>query len=185
MWSANAVVEPGVVRNNSLGRNMLLIGEPDGSLSKRAEAIRAALDAGGIGAPVSTDMRSVVWSKLLGNIAFAPGCCLTGATVTDLKTVPELREFCLAIMREAEAVAAALGVTMETTPEQRMEVTPGSQPHKVSMLQDLEAGRPMEIDAILGVPRDLGRMAGVPTPTLDIALGLLRQLARLKGLYGT
>lgn len=183
VWSANAVPEPGVIQNNSDGRNHLRIGEPDGRITPRLEAVQQALASAGLDHPLSTDIRNEIWAKLIGNIAFGPGCCLTGATVIELKTDPDMRAFCLALMREAEAVAAALGTTLDTTPEDRMTIAPGSKPHKVSMLQDLEAGRPMEIDAIVSVPQQLARMTDTPTPTLDIALGLLKQRARLAGLY--
>ncbi len=183
VWSANAVAEPGVVLNNSDGRNQLRIGEPDGTVSPRVEAVHAALASAGIDFPPSTDIRKEIWAKLIGNIVFAPGCCLTGATVMDLKTDPEMRQFCLSLMREAETIANALGTELDTTPEERMEIRPGTKPHKVSMLQDLEAGRPMEVDAIVAVPQQLARMCDIPTPTLDVALGLLKQRARLAGLY--
>lgn len=180
VYSANTVVEPGVVHNASVG-NELRIGEPTGEATDRAGLIQGALASAGLAAP-APDIRQEIWTKLLGNIAYAPVACLTGSTTDQIKTDRELRKLAIEVMNEAIAIAKALGTPLDISAEERVSRR-GSIGHKLSMLQDLEQGRPMEIDSILVVPQELARSTGVETPALDRMLALLKQRARLAGLY--
>lgn len=183
VYSANIVVEPGVVRNNSFRHNQLIIGEPDGSISERCKRINAALDGAGLASPVVDDIRHKIWMKMLGNIAFAPVSTLTSSATADIISDAALRTLCTKIMEEAIAIADALGVRLGINPEERVNSISKISTHKSSMLQDFELGRPMEIHSILSTPQTFGRMKGVPTPNLDIVTALLKQRARSAGLY--
>jgi len=180
-YSANEVTAPGVVENRSSTRNELRIGEPNGERSARVTAINAVLAKAGMAAEVS-DIRSTVWEKLLANIAYGPIACLTGSTITEILEQPDLRSLATDVMGEAIATAAALGTRLDVTAEQRIASTK-STGHKPSILQDLERGRPMEIDAIVAVPQSMAKAAGVATPALDQMSALLKQRARMGGLY--
>ncbi|MBT6275050.1 MAG: 2-dehydropantoate 2-reductase, partial [Chromatiales bacterium] len=176
VYSANEVTAPGVVENRS-ARNQLRIGEPTGEPSERVARINEVLERVEM-AVALTDIRAILWEKLLGNIAFGPIACLTGATITDIRANPELTRLATDIMGEAIATASAVGTPLTVTAEERIGNTRSSG-HKPSMLQDLERGRAMEIDAIATVPRDLARAAGLPTPALDRVLALLQERARV------
>ena len=182
VYSANTVVEPGVVRTNSSGRSRLLIGEPNGSVSERCKRINAALDRAGLADPVVDDIRHRIWAKLLGNIAFAPVCTLTSATIADVISDAALRTLCIKIMEEAAAIADTLGIKLDIDLEERVNSAGRITTHRPSMLQDFELGRPMEIPSILSTPQTFGRMAGVPTPQLDTVIALLKQRSHSAGL---
>jgi 2-dehydropantoate 2-reductase len=182
VYSANTVVEPGVVRANSTGRSRLLIGEPNGSVSKRCKRINAALDRAGLANPVVDDIRHKIWAKLLGNIAFAPVCTLTSATIADVISDAALRTLCIKIMGETVAVADTLGIQLNIDLEKRVDSASAITAHRPSMLQDFDLGRPMEIPSILLTPQTFGRMADLPTPYLDTVIALLKQRARSAGL---
>ncbi|MEM7254547.1 MAG: 2-dehydropantoate 2-reductase [Pseudomonadota bacterium] len=181
VYSANEVVAPGVVQNSSPDRNQLRLGEPTGQPSARVDTLNAALNPAGLAVEVS-DIRRDIWIKLLGNIAYAPIACLTGSTIGQICADEALRDFATGIMEEAIAIADAVGTSLGIDAETRIANTKASN-HKPSMLQDLELGRAMEIDAIVSVPYQMGQEAGLSTPNLRRALGLLRQRARLAGLY--
>ena len=181
VYSANEIVSPGVVEHRSLGRNELRIAEPTGEPSERVDRINEVLTLADMAVPV-TDIRATIWEKLLANIAYGPIACLTGSTITEILDDPSLKALATEIMGEAIETAKALGTSLGVTAEQRISNTKSSG-HKPSILQDLERGRPMEIDAIAGVPQELAKIAGVSTPALDRVLALLRQKARLAGLY--
>ncbi|MGK0172352.1 MAG: 2-dehydropantoate 2-reductase [Gammaproteobacteria bacterium] len=181
VYSANEVVSPGVIQNGSPGRNQLRVGEPNGTDSERVRRINDVLARAGMAADV-TDIRATLWEKLLGNIAFAPIACLTGCTIGDILLDKELRQVAEQLMGEAISVAEAFGTKLGVGAKERLDSAKATA-HKPSMLQDLERGRPMEIDSIVAVPQELGRMANVPTPHLDQALALLKQRARLAGTY--
>ena len=180
-YSANEVTSPGVVENRSSNRNQLRIGEPTGESSARVSEVNAVLEKAGMAAPVS-DIRATVWEKLLANIAYGPIACLTGSTITEILQQPVLKALATEVMGEAIATAAALGTRLDVTAEDRIASTK-STGHKPSILQDLERGRPMEIDAIVAVPQSMAKSAGVNTPALDRISALLSQRARLEGLY--
>ena len=180
--SPNTVIAPGVVQNKANRPAGLLLGEPGGGDRPGTVRLSEALEAAGVRAPVLPNIRQAVWEKLILNIAGAPGCVLTGATVSGFLKDAELRHAMAAAMTEAVAVAAAHGFKLNvdidaaTDPERRPD-------HKSSMLQDLEAGRPMEVDPIVGVPHAFAKAARVPTPTLDVLAPLLRMRAKTAGLY--
>lgn len=156
------VPEPGVIHHTE--GNRISFGEPDGSRSERCRAIAAALIAAGFRCPVSTRFRHEIWVKLLGNVAFNPISALTGATLEEMARHPEVSTLVRELMKETEAVAARLDIDMPISIEQRMAGAEKVGAHKTSMLQDLEAGRPMEIEAVVGAVVELAERLGVQTP---------------------
>ncbi|MBM4197096.1 MAG: 2-dehydropantoate 2-reductase [Gammaproteobacteria bacterium] len=166
------IVAPGVVRH--IEGNRFMLGEPDGSKSARVQALSEAFGAAGMKAPVRTKIRDDIWFKLLGNATFNPVSVLTGATLGRMGSDAGGREVIRTLMREAEAVATALGVEFPMSLEKRIDGATAVGDHKTSMLQDLEAGRPLELDALVGSVTELGRLVNVPTPALDLVLALVR-----------
>jgi 2-dehydropantoate 2-reductase len=183
VYSACTVVEPGVVVSEHANIKVIL-GEPDGRISNRAQALAGLLAAGGMPCPVVPDIRTEVWGKLMGNLANGPLCIASRRSVMETLEDPALRAAAIRMTREAIAIAAAYGCEVKTPPEDRV-ARMVSIAHKPSILQDLELGRPMEIDALLAVPLALARLAGVETPTLDMMIALAKHAARAAGLYGS
>jgi 2-dehydropantoate 2-reductase len=184
VFSSNEVVAPGRIINRSTGLNTLTLGEIDGSLSARVNAISSAVQATRFAAPVTTDIRREVWSKLVSsNVAILPICSLVGQPMTVLGRNPELVALGKAIIGEARAVAASAGHALDIDPEQQFDARRINNPHKPSMLQDLENRRPMEIDAVLVAVQRFARKAGIPTPHLDAVTAILKQQASDAGLY--
>src|SRR5476651_109744 len=181
VFHATEVVEPGVVEHTY--SNRFSLGEPDGSKSARTETLSQILSSTGLKAPVCANIRDELWLKLWGNLAFNPMSALTGLTVDRLTSRPELRATARAMMEEAAMVAEALGTRFAMNIEERIDLTGGVGAHKTSMLQDLERGRPMEIDALLGAVVELGETVGLPLPLCASILGLLRERARQAGCY--
>ena len=144
----------------------LILGEPDGSLSARVQALAAACEQAGLQAPVIPDIRNEIWLKLWGNLSFNPVSALTGATLGGICTDPHGRELVAEMMREASEVAGRLGVTFRVSVEKRIEGAERVGAHKTSMLQDVEAGRALEVDALVGSVVELGELVGAPTPTI-------------------
>jgi len=177
------VFEPGHVAHT--GPKRLVLGEPDGRISARAGAIGAALEAAGIGAPVIATIRDEVWNKLVTNVAINPTTALTLAAVDVQATDPGMRPVLSALMLEAGRVATALGANVTVDTEARLTASAGNVGHKTSMLQDMERRRSLEIDPILGVVAELGDIAGVETPTIDMVLALIRLRGRIAGIYGS
>lgn len=172
---------PGVVRHHF--GNGLIVGEPSGEATERVRALVELLVRGGIEARVSPQIQKDVWYKLWGNMTVNPISALTGAT-TDLVLADDLvRDFVSTVMREAQAIGARIGLPIAETPEDRHAVTRKLGAFKTSMLQDVEAGRAVELDALVGAVRELGQLSGVPTPFTDALLGLARLQARGLGLY--
>jgi 2-dehydropantoate 2-reductase len=171
--AAAEVIAPGVVHHTG-GRDFVL-GEIDGTTTPRLQAIAGALEAAGLQAPISRRIRDDVWMKLIGNTSFNPVAALTGALMTEIHASPGLLELIRRMMIEAMAVAAALGARITVTVEERLAISRQLGSAKISMLQDLERGRPLEIDAIVGAVCELGRRAGVPTPTIDGVEALIRE----------
>lgn len=168
------VVAPGVIFHRKYNR--FTLGEPDGSRSPRAIAASKVLQDGGFDAPVRTNIRDHVWLKLWGNASFNPISVLTLATIDRITTEPTLRALCRSIMQEAREVALALGVNIPASMiGRRLDAASAMTGHKMSMLQDLERSRPLELDALVGAVQEVGRMTGVSTPTLDIVLSLARE----------
>jgi 2-dehydropantoate 2-reductase len=181
VYPAAEVVEPGVIRHGYGDRFSL--GEPDGSRSARVEALAKALIAAGFKAPVRPRIRDEIWVKLWGNLCFNPVSALTGATLDRLTGQADLRGLCRTMMQEAQAVAESLGVRFGVSLEQRIDGAAEVGAHKTSMLQDLERGRPMEIDALLGAVVELGGMTGHAMPICTAVLALVRERARQAGCY--
>lgn len=179
IYSANEVVEPGVIRNDAPQRNMLILGEPDGRESGRLQALSAVLEAAEIRAPIEPDIRRSVWAKLLINLGGAAITLITGETIRDTFADPALAAVRKRMSEEGAAIAAAHGIRLEGAPQPPAHV-PGGPAHKASMLQDYERGRPMELDAILNAPLWFARAAGVATPTLDAVVALAAHQAKKK-----
>jgi len=181
VYPAAEVVEPGVI-DHTYGDRFTL-GEPDGTRSKRIEVLSTALIAAGFKAPIRPRIRDEIWVKLWGNMAFNPVSALTGATLQRLTEQPDLRALIRAQMVEGRAVAESLGVKFAIDVDRRIEGAAEVGAHKTSMLQDLERGRPMEIDALLGAVVELGALVGHEMPTSRTVLALVRERARLAGCY--
>ncbi|HEY0439447.1 MAG TPA: 2-dehydropantoate 2-reductase [Xanthobacteraceae bacterium] len=176
------VVAPGVIEHHEFNR--FTLGEPDGSVSPRVAALSAAMNAAGFDAPVRDNVRWNVWLKLWGNVCFNPISALTHATLDRITSEPSLRTLCKQMMRETKAVSDALGVAIdESMMDRRLAAAGKAIGHKMSMLQDLERGRSMEIDALVTVVQELGRLTGVATPTVDLVLTLVQERASQAGLY--
>ena len=180
VYPAAAVTEPGVITHTYGDR--FTLGEPDGARSPRVEALSRALIAAGLKAPVRPRIRDEIWVKLWGNLAFNPLSVLTLATLDRITGDPALRAVCRAMMVEAKGVAEALGVRFAIDVDKRLEGAAEVGEHKTSMLQDLEQGRPMEIEALLGAVVELGDLVGQPMPTCSTILALVRERARQAGL---
>ena len=172
---------PGVV-HNVMGRG-LIVGEPAGGASARTATLAAALSAAGFECRVSPRIQHDIWYKLWGNMTMNPVSALTGATVDRILDDPLANGFCQDVMREAKAIGAAIGCPIEQTVEDRNTVTRKLGAFRTSMLQDVEAGKPLEIDALLTVVREIAGHAGVAAPNLDALLGVTRVFARVRGLY--
>jgi 2-dehydropantoate 2-reductase len=182
VYSSCTVTAPGVVEvENADGR--VVLGEPDGSDSPRVRALAAAIAAGGLDCPVDMRIRDRVWAKLALNLGSGPMAVLTQSPGRDVFAEEACRLANRAIAAETTAVAAAMGVEIRPNPDGQSAAGQKSG-HLQSILQDLLAGRPMEVDAIYGAPLELARLAGVATPTLDLLVALVRVRARAAGLYG-
>ena len=173
------IVQPGVVRHVSGNRFML--GEPDGSKSERVLALSKALVTAGFKAPVRPRIRDDIWLKLWGNVSFNPVSVLTLATLEQMCEDQGTRAVIRNLMLEAQAVGTELGVKFKVDADTRIGWAAEVGAHKTSMLQDLEAGRPMEIDALIGTVAEMSRLVGVSTPTIDTVLSLVRLRAGMAG----
>ena len=171
------IVEPGIVRH--LYGNRFMVGEPDGSKSERAVALSKALRSAGLKAPVRQKIRDDIWLKLWGNVSFNPVSVLTHATLEEITGDEDARSVIRNMMLEAQAVATKLGVKFPVDVDKRIGWAADVGAHKTSMLQDLEMGRPMEIDALVASVVEMGRLVGVATPTIDVVLKLVRLRATL------
>jgi len=181
VYPAAEIHAPGVITHTYGDRFSL--GEPDGSRSPRVEAISKLLISAGLKAPVRPKIRDEIWVKLWGNLCLNPLSALTGATLDIITGRPDLRAICRAMMVEAQSVAEALGVKFAISVDKRLEGAAEVGVHKTSMLQDLERGRPMEIDALLGAVVELGGLVGHPMPSCETVLALVRERARQAGCY--
>jgi 2-dehydropantoate 2-reductase len=179
--AAAKVPEPGLVQHR-MGQG-LIIGEPLGGTSERAQRIAALLTGAGFEVTHSADVRRDVWYKLWGNLTMNPVTAITGATMDRVLADPLVRDFCSAAMSEAAAIGARIGCTIDQSPEERHAVTARLGAVKTSMLQDVEAGRAIELDAIVAAVHEIGQRVGVVTPHIGALLGLARLFARQRGLY--
>jgi 2-dehydropantoate 2-reductase len=173
--------EPGVVRH--VVGNELIIGEPAGTRTARIEQLAAQLAAAGFEAPITPSIQAAIWYKLWGNMTMNPVSAFTGATADRILDDPLVYRFCLAAMAEAAAIGAAIGCAITQSGEDRMAITRKLGAFKTSMLQDVEAGRPVEIDALVSAVKEIGARVGVATPSIDALLGFSRLHARVLGLY--
>jgi 2-dehydropantoate 2-reductase len=176
------VVEPGVVVHEEFNR--FTLGEPDGTRSNRVVAFSEALIAAGFDAPIRDNIRWNIWLKRWGNVCFNPISALTGATLDRITGEPAMRSLCKSMMLETQAVNESLGIQIPANMMDRRLAAAGSVVgHKMSMLQDIERGRSMEIDALVTVVQELGRLTGVATPVIDAVLALVKERGRALGLY--
>lgn len=181
VYPAAEVSEPGVIRH--IEGNRFSLGEPDGSKSERALALSKALSASGLRAPVRPRIRDEIWVKLWGNLSFNPISALTDATLDVLCTDTGTRDVARNMMLEAQAVAEKLGIKFPINVDRRIEGGAAVGAHRTSMLQDLDLGRPLEIDALVASVQELGRLTEIATPTIDTVLALIQLRARTAGLY--
>ncbi|UGY17325.1 2-dehydropantoate 2-reductase [Bradyrhizobium septentrionale] len=181
VYPATEIEAPGVIRH-VYGNNFPL-GEPSGEITPEVESLSALFDAAGMKAPVLDRIRDEIWLKLWGNVCFNPISALTHATLDVICSNPGTRALSKAIMLEAQAIAESLGVKFRVDVERRIEGARKVGAHKTSMLQDLERGRLVEIDPLITVVQEMGRMTGIATPALDAVLALVAQRTRLAGLY--
>lgn len=181
IYSASEVIAPGVVKSEHADIRLYL-GEPDGSISDRARMIAGFIEAGGLPCPVAKDIRHRIWGKLMGNITSGPLCILSRSDMKTTLAEPAVFDAAVRISDEGTALALAYGCDLNTSSEARMRRS-ATIAHKPSILQDLELGRAMEIDALMTVPLDMAREAGVPMPTFELAARLAAQAARAAGLY--
>jgi 2-dehydropantoate 2-reductase len=176
VYPAATLVSPGVVQVVE-GRRFTL-GELDGSDSLRVLALSAALGKAGFKAPVTNDIRGEIWLKIWGNLSFNPISALTHATLVDLLQFPFTRELSIAMMREAETIANKLGIRFRVGIDKRVAGAEKVGAHKTSMLQDVEAGKPIELDALVGAVVELGRLTQTPTPHIDAVYACASLLAK-------
>jgi 2-dehydropantoate 2-reductase len=176
-----ALREPGFVQHHF--GNKLIVGEPSGEKTPRVRQLVALLEKAGFETVLSEQIQKDAWYKLWGNMTVNPVSAMTGAT-TDLILNDDLvRGFISAVMLEAREIGARVGIPIAQQPEDRHQITRKLGAFKTSMLQDVEAGKPVEIDALVTVVKEMGEMTGVPTPFTDALLGLARLHARMHGLY--
>ncbi len=178
VFCSTEIVEPGVIRHVEGTR--FTIGEPDGSDSPRVRAISRAFGAGGLRAPVDPRLRDQIWLKLVGNVAFNPITALTGATLGQLGTLPAMHDLLRALFAESAAVAARLGVTFPVSLERRLEAGIAVGDHKTSMLQDLEAGKRLELECMTGAIVELAAHLGVDVPHTSTVHACVQLLDRLR-----
>ena len=176
VYPACELAAPGVVHH--IEGDRFPLGEIDGSRTERVERLSAAFVGAGLKAPVLDNIRAEIWLKLWGNLTFNPISALTHSTLVDICQFPQTREVAASMMREAESVARSLGITFRVSLEKRIAGAEKVGKHKTSMLQDVEAGRDPEIDALVGSVIELGRLVGVPTPHIDTVFAMVKLLGR-------
>lgn len=181
VYPACEIDEPGVIRH--IDGNRFVLGEPDGEKTDRVQKLSDVLIEAGFKAPLRPEIRNEVWMKLWGNLSFNPISALTQATLDVVATDPGTRQVAREMMLEAQAVGEKLGVRFGVDVDRRIDGAAKVGAHKTSMLQDLERGRPMEIDALVTVVQEMGRLTDIPTPTIDLVLALVQQRARQAGCY--
>lgn len=179
--ASTAQPEPGLVQHQR-GQG-LIVGEPRGGRSDRVQAVADLLAQAGFDVTHSDNVRYDIWYKLWGNLTMNPVSAITGATIERILADPEVRAFCSGAMREAAAIGERIGCTIAQTPEDRHAVTAKLGAFRTSMLQDVDAGRAIELDSIVGAVHELGQRTGVDTPNVSALLGLTRLFARVRGLY--
>ena len=179
VYFATEIVEPGVVQH--IDGNRITLGEPDGSRSERIRAIAEALIKSGLRCPVTTRIRQEIWVKILGNVAFNPISALTGATLVRMVRDPDVNALVRSIMSETECVGKQLGLELPISIDQRIAGAEKVGEHKTSMLQDLEAGRPLELEAVVGAVIELGERLGIAMPSTRAVYACTKLLAANRG----
>jgi len=179
--ASTAQAEPGLVQHQR--GHGLIVGEPLGGRSERVQAVAELLSHAGFEVTHSDNVRYDIWYKLWGNLTMNPVSAITGATIDRILADPEVRAFCSGAMREAAAIGERIGCPIAQSPEDRHAVTAKLGAFRTSMLQDVDAGRPIELDSIVAAVQELGRRTGVETPNVSALLGLTRLFARVRGLY--
>lgn len=180
VYPACEVVEPGVIEH--INGDRFIVGEPNGDKTLRVSRLSEALIEAGFKAPIRR-IRDEIWVKLWGNLCFNPISALTHATLDVIATTPGTRAVARAMMLEAQAIGEKLGVRFGIDVDKRINGAAAVGAHKTSMLQDLERGRPMEIDALVTAVQEMGRLVEVATPAIDTVLALVQQRARMAGCY--
>jgi 2-dehydropantoate 2-reductase len=183
VYSASAVLDPGIIEVEQ-PKSRVVLGEPNGTLSPRVAALAEIITKGGISGEATTEIRTEIWNKLISNLAGGTLAVLSGSAPKTVYTEAAARDAALRMMHEATAIAQALGSRPTTNHDARVN-SQGGMDHKPSILQDLELGRPMEIDGMFDAPLVLARIAGIATPTLDLLVALCKLRARASGLYGS
>ena len=173
------LIAPGLIRHVH-GRKFP-IGEPSGERTGRIERLHQAMQEAGLEAPIRTDIRDEIWLKLWGNLCLSPISALTCATLDLVATDPGTRAVCLAMMAEGRQLAERIGVNLRVDADRRLDGAAAIGPHKISMLVDLETGRPMEIDPIVTVVQEIGQRLAIPTPTIDVVAALIKLRQRTAG----
>ena len=181
VYPATEVSKPGVIQH--IDGDRFSVGEPSGEKTERVTQLSEILRNAGLKAPIRSHIRNEIWVKLWGNLCFNPISALTHGTLDVIATDPGTQAVARAMMLEAQAIGKKLGVRFGIDVERRIVGAAAVGAHKTSMLQDLERGRPMEIDAVLTVVQEMGRLVGVETPTIDVVLPLAQQRARIAGCY--
>jgi 2-dehydropantoate 2-reductase len=181
VYPATEVVEPGVIKH--IYGDKFPLGEPSGERTERVARLSGMMQAAGLRAPVLDNIRDEIWLKLWGNLCFNPISALTHATLDVIASDAGTRAVAKAMMLEAKAIGDRIGVSFRVDVERRIDGAGAVGAHRTSMLQDLERGRPMEIDPLVTVVQEMGQLVGVPTPTIDVVLALVRQRARTAGLH--
>jgi 2-dehydropantoate 2-reductase len=183
VYPAAEIEAPGIIRH--IEGNRFTVGEIDGARTERIAAVSETLARAGFKAPIAGDIRAEIWTKLWGNMSLNPISALTHATLEDICRFGLTRSLVAEIMREAQTVGEHFGVRFRISIEKRIAGAEAVGAHKTSMLQDIESGRPIEADALIGSVIELARLAGVATPHLDTAYALVKllgdTLARAKG----
>ena len=178
VYPSTSIVEPGIVWH--IEGTRFAIGEPDGAKTERCRKIADAFIKAGLRCPIRTNIRNDLWVKLMGNVAYNPISALTRATLVEIVQCPETRELAAAIMTETESVARRLGIEMGVTIEQRLEGAEKVGRHKTSMLQDIESGRPTELEAIVGAVVELGDKMGLPLPNTKAVYANVKLLTQIQ-----
>jgi 2-dehydropantoate 2-reductase len=176
VYFSTDIVEPGVIRHTE--GNRISLGEPNGTRTERVRTIAEALIKAGLRAPVTTRLRNEIWVKLLGNTAFNPISALTGATLAQMARDPDVSQLVRSIMKEVAAVANKLGMELPVSIDQRIAGAEKIGEHKTSMLQDLEAGRPLELEAIVGAVIEIGEHLGLPMPNTRAVYACTKMLEK-------
>jgi 2-dehydropantoate 2-reductase len=177
VYPASELIAPGVVK--VIEGNRFTLGEPDGSKSERIQSLSEILTRAGFKAPISADLRAEIWLKLWGNVVFNPVSALSHATLAGICSYPPTRVLAAAMMAETQAVAEKLGVRFRISIDKRIAGAEAVGEHKTSMLQDVEAGRALELDALVGSVVEMARLTETPTPHIDAVYAVTSLLGKV------